>query len=136
MYCIVGTTPCNLVRSQNKKMHRAARLKNLPHTYSVLHWSGHFKKCIVSWPKIYLRATVQNEATVLVLRAKQAAANFFFTFYAPIWPLPLCIAFQGYTKMVDTVKKYISAAQIYISCTSGYIYIDKKTACNFLSLVT
>ncbi len=35
---------------------------------------------------MYLRATVQKEATVLVLRAKQAAANFLY-FYAQIWPL-------------------------------------------------
>jgi hypothetical protein len=37
----VCTVPCTLVRSQKKRMHRAARLKNLPHTYCILHWSGH-----------------------------------------------------------------------------------------------
>jgi len=37
----------------------------------------------VSWN---LRAMVQKEATLLVLRATQAAAIFFY-FYAQIWPL-------------------------------------------------
>jgi len=60
-------------------------------------------------------------------RAKQAAANF---------PLPIHqygrsillfkMAFQGYTKMADTVKKYISAAQILIQ---GGVLTRKPKRC-------
>ena len=137
MYCTVGTTPCNLVRSQKKKMHRAARLKNLPHTYSVLHWSGHLKKSASSLGPKY----ICGQRSKMKQRSQSSGLNKqlqnFLTFYAPIWPLPLCIAFQGYTKMADTVKKYISAAQVaHFSLINFSFYIDKKTACNFLSLVT
>ena len=62
--------------------------------------------CTVCTAPCNLRATVQKEATVLVLRAKQAAATFFAS-YAPIWPL-LSI---HTLKSAMPVKKCISNVQ-------------------------
>ena len=73
-----------------------------------------------------LRATVQKEATVLVLRATQATK--FFTFYAQIWPL----------LSIHTLKSAIFfAAKVQISTSDSgpkWRFRTRKPAATFFLL--
>jgi hypothetical protein len=63
---------------------------------------------------------VQREATVLVLRATQAAATFFFAFYAPKWPLFSSFKMGFYTVDYFFLLRYKDGAVLTLQKSSHY----------------